>query len=322
MKSILLAITIILLSNGTAKERLNFSIVKTDIDTAIHADSLYISGKIIYDKVPAINSFGKVASLDFKVANIVARSGDYTIMIHKQAKGFYFFQEGYKEVVIDLSHFSKANRFEIHIVGEEYLQLIQAEKPIVYLYSNKPVKTTITLSPFGHLAFTYPAYENNWQVETESNGNIKDLKTGKLHPYLFWEANQPQESFHTSDGVVEGFMIQTDTVTTFLETQLAILGLNSRESTDFITYWVPRLQKKPFAVVQFLMNEEYNSTFGGIQSATKLDYMLRIGMLFEIYDVQPSIVLASPANKSHSERRGFGLVEWGGMELKNALSAL
>ncbi|MDX1350881.1 MAG: hypothetical protein R3279_11560 [Putridiphycobacter sp.] len=321
MKSILFAITILLLSSGMAKERLYYSIVKTEKDSAIHKDSLYISGKINYDKVPAINSFGKVASLDFKVAEIVARSGSFQIKIHRQSKGFYFFQEGYKEVVVDLSNYSKTNRFEVHIVGEEYLQLIQAEKPVVYLYSAKPTKTTITLSPVGQLAFTYPTYQNNWQVETVLNGHIKDLKTGKLHPYLFWEANQPQMNFDKKNGIIEGFTVKTDTIIPFLENQLALLGLNSTESTDFITYWAPRLQKKDFAIIQFRVNQQYDSVFGHIQSSTQLNYQLRVGMLFEVFNHQPTVDILPPKYALEVDRIGFGLVEWGGIELSQSLVA-
>jgi len=39
----------------------------------------------------------------------------------------------------------------------------------------------------------------------------------------------------------EGFVINFEIAQNFLEEKLKILGLNKKESTDFITYWLPIL---------------------------------------------------------------------------------
>ncbi|MFK8044959.1 MAG: hypothetical protein AB8B72_05665 [Crocinitomicaceae bacterium] len=322
MKLLLLAFAIVFTSLTFAEENRNYDIISANIDSTILGDSIVVTGIVTYEKKPPLDNFGKVASLDFKMANIVARSGGYAIKYHKSAKGFYFFQSNYKEVVIDLSSYDAANKFEININAEEFTARFQLEKPVVYLYSPYPTKTELTLSPNGELSFTYPQYDKNWQIETQENGNIKNLKTGKIHPYLFWEANQTQLDFKKEGKTIEGYVISTDTAVQFLEKQLASLGLNERESTDFITYWAPRLMQKQFATIQFMIGKDYDEVFGGIESTTLLDYQLRIGMLYEITEVKPSEKVVKPTPIIIKKRHGFSLIEWGGIELKNKLILL
>lgn len=319
MKSIFVIFTLLFCLNLHAKEKSNFTITNSNWDNSISIDSILISGRINYNKKPDLNSFGKVASLDFKVANIVARSGEYAIKISRAAKGYYFFQEGYREVIVNLQDYTDANHFQIDIVGEQYFALIQAEKPIIYLYSDKTVQTDLTLSPVGELSFTYPHYNKNWQVETQKNGDIKNLKSGKSHPYLFWEANHTNINFKNASNVFEGYLIQTDTVVQFLENRLTQFGLNAKESTDFITYWAPRLMQKQYAIIQFMIEDDYHEVFGGIHSSTPLDFKLRIGMLYEVTEFKPSLKIRTPKPILMNKRHGFSLIEWGGIELKGKL---
>ena len=322
MKVLLFALSFVFTFTLSAKEKIYYTILSATFDSSLPTDSVTIKGIVSYQKKPASNSFGKVASLDFSVANIVSRSGEYQIQYRKSAGGFYFFQEGYREVVVNLGDYSEANRFEINIYAEEFFALIQLEKPVIYLYNDTPTKTDLTLAPNGDLSFTYPQYDRNWQVETQENGDIKNLKTGKIHPYLFWEANQTKLDFKKKANTIEGYVIRTDTSVQFLEHQLTNLGLNTKEATDFITYWAPRLMQKPFATIQFTVGKDYDKVFGGIQSSTPLDYRLRIGMLYEITDVEPSVKIKAPQQTFAEQRHGFTLIEWGGIELKNKLILL
>ena len=82
----------------------------------------------------------------------------------------------------------------------------------------------------------YPKFTNKdtWNVHAEPDGtiSIKDRK----YPYLFWEAL----SYETID-LNEGFVVTDKEAEAFLEEKLDILGLNNKEKTDFITYWLPVL---------------------------------------------------------------------------------
>ncbi len=324
MKVFFIAFIIFSVHTLKAEVTPNYKIIQRSLDHTVTGDSLLITGKVHYkNELPASHNFGKVAALDFSVANIIGRSGKYQIKIHRKAKGFYYFQNGYQEVVVDLSRYTENNRFEIDIQAGQYLDLPhQAEKPVIYLYSTKPIRTNLILNPTGELTFTYPQYQDNWRVETQKNGQITNLATGKSHPYLFWEANQPNASFQAEGGIFEGYIIQTDTAVQFLENQLAAMGLNEHESTDFITYWAPRLMAKEYATIQFLLNDDYDSFFGDISSSTPLDFKLRIGMLFKVHGQKPTFKVIQPSYENIEKRHGFSLIEWGGVELRNGLVAL
>ena len=77
----------------------------------------------------------------------------------------------------------------------------------------------------------YPRFngKSTWNVYAEPNGVIK-IKD-KTYPYLFWEV----ESYDLSE-INEGFVVKGEDAEKFLEEKLKILGLNDKESTDFITY--------------------------------------------------------------------------------------
>jgi len=293
-----------------------YKIISQNWNETAPQDSITIFGKVKYDKLPANDNFGKISSLDFRTANIVKRSGDYQITIHHNAKGIYFFQNGYKEVVINLKNLDQYNNYNIDIKGETHLTQILVEKPVIYCYSPKPIETEIYLSPKGNLTFTYPIYNKSWHIRTASNGEILNLKTGKTHPYLFWEASQEKVKFNFTDQSMSAFIVKTDTIITFLENQLEKIGLNDREATDFITYWGPRLQHKEFVLIQFLVNSDYNKVFGDIDFEKRPDCMLRVGMLFSSLDNIPNSFKINPQEFEPLNREGFTVIEWGGVELK------
>ncbi|PZE17050.1 hypothetical protein DNU06_09890 [Putridiphycobacter roseus] len=308
----------------TAKADLSplYTIQEKSMQSALSKDSLYLEGKVSYTTKPGPESFGQISSLDLKTTKVFARNGNYKIVIPRSAKGIFFFQSGYQEVVINLKEYSAFNHFKINIIAKENRAVIMVEKPVIYLYSSEPVETNLTLKPKGALAFTYPKYNDGWHIRTQKNGEILNLATKKKHPYLFWEAKQTNVHFQEEDGKITAFVMDTDTVISFLETQLHSLGLNARESTDFITYWAPRLQVKKYATVQFLIQEEYNDLFGTIQSSMPIDYQLRIGMLFEVSDRMPNIAMTTPTFNHMMERNGFTLIEWGGAEIQNGIPSL
>ena len=119
----------------------------------------------------------------------------------------------------------------------------KVKKPIIYLYPEKTMDISVQLNiKESKLTTIYPKFnENNntWKVYVNTNGEIK-IKD-KIYPYLFWEA----ESYLINE-MNEGFIVKDDEAEKFLEDKLKILGLNDKESTDFITFWLPVLLKNKF----------------------------------------------------------------------------
>lgn len=185
-----------------------------------------------------------------------------------------------------------------------------AEKPVLYLYPEREQNVSVRLDVKGELTTTYPEYNEVWNVIAQPDGMLQNTATGKQHPYLFWEAEiafLPQHYQYT-----KGFCIKGDSTIFFLEETLAQLGLNPRESTDFITYWLPRMQHNKFNLIHFWVNDNYdNSSFMHI--TPKPESELRIMMEFTALDAPVNI---SPQVFKPFARKGFSVVEWGGVEVK------
>jgi hypothetical protein len=100
----------------------------------------------------------------------------------------------------------------------------------------------------------------------------------------------------------------------FFEEKLAYIGMNSREITDFITFWVPILQEEHY-VVKFYQQEACNQLATYNLSRTP-DSFLRLYVTFEPTD---EMHVLKEQTLQPIERKGFTLVEWGGMEVPSKL---
>jgi hypothetical protein len=184
---------------------------------------------------------------------------------------------------------------------------IKQKKPVIYLYPEKEMDIKVQidinrqLSEFGAI---YPKFneENNvWNVHAKPNGDIQ-IKD-KKYPYLFWEANS-----NLSTKIKEGFIVTDENAENFLEEKLKILGLNDKESTDFITFWLPVLLKNKISLCQF-QPEEYFTNFK-LNITPKPDTMIRVFLkIKKIKSVQIDIKEQTLEKK---ERKGYTVVEWGG----------
>ena len=76
----------------------------------------------------------------------------------------------------------------------------------------------------------------------------------KTYPYLFWEADS-----YIKQDMNKGFIVKSEDAENFLEEKLKILGLNDKESTEFITYWLPLLFKNKLSLCSFQTQEFFNN---------------------------------------------------------------
>ena len=151
----------------------------------------------------------------------------------------------------------------------------------------------------------YPRFngKNTRNVHAEPNGNIK-IKD-KTYPYLFWEA-ESYDSIETN----EGFVVNAEDAEKFLEEKLKILGLNDKESTDFIIYWLPILLKNKLSLCTFQTKKFFDDL--ELKVTPEPDSMIRIYLSIKKLD--------SPINIKEQkleavERKGFTVIEWGGINL-------
>lgn len=212
-------------------------------------------------------------------------------------------------------------RSQHHIVIEIYLpddEMIEVEKPVIYAYSEQTVDVSLRLETQLDLNFTYPMIgtDNTWDFNVSKDGIAID----ELYfPYLFWDAFSYTGMSHKyKDDQLVGHGLKGTEVTSFLEGQLTLFGLNDREKTDFITYWAPRMTAHEYVVVNFLIDDAYDE-ISTMQITPSPNEIRRVFMLFTPVTNESDfsgIELQTPKYEvSELKRTGFTIVEWGGSEL-------
>ena len=181
-------------------------------------------------------------------------------------------------------------------------------KPVIYLYPEKEMDISVQLNINldSKLSTIYPKFngENKtWNVHAKPNGDIQ--LNDKIYPYLFWEAQS-----YTNLDMNEGFIVNNTNAEEFLESKLNILGLNEKESTDFITYWLPVLIKNKLSLCTFQTEKFFNSIKLNINP--KPDTLIRIFLCIKKID---SPIKIKEQKLDKNERKGYTVIEWGGTSI-------
>ena len=137
-------------------------------------------------------------------------------------------------------------------------------------------------------------------MKAKINGDI--LIKDKIYPYLFWEAESyaPQETN-------EGFIVSEENAEKFLEEKLEILGLNEKEKTDFITYWLPVLLRNKLSICSF-QSKKFFDNFE-LNITPKPDSLIRVFLTIKKLDAPINV---KEQKLVSVERKGYTVVEWGG----------
>ena len=181
-------------------------------------------------------------------------------------------------------------------------------KPVIYLYPKEPMDISVQLNfEKRKLTTIYPKFngKNTWNVRAEPNGNI--LIKGRKYPYLFWEAQS-----YVEQDLNEGFIVKAEDAENFLEEKLSFLGLNDKEKTDFITFWLPILLRNKLSLCSF-QGQNYHNTMK-LNITPKPDSLIRIFLSIKKLDFPINI---KEQKLKKVERKGFTVVEWGGSDIKN-----
>jgi hypothetical protein len=230
--------------------------------------------------------------------SIKTRPGKHSFMI--------LYGTEYAEIFITAVNLKKQHRLDISLYP--YVsQVIMTEKPVLYLYPEITTKVKVEVDPKGTLNFTYPVYKDGWNVVAEPNGSL--TCNGKQFNYLFWDATQVIEKQEFK----EGFLLEKNDVISFLEEKSSAFGLTSKEQADFITYWGPRLVQNDLNLVHFVFNDDCDQ-FASLKITPKPDQLLRFYIVFR--KAEPKTNVPTPQEIPVSNRDGFDVLEWGGVELK------
>jgi len=191
-------------------------------------------------------------------------------------------------------------------VEPSYPEREMEDKPVIYLYPKETMDISVQLN-IKNSRFTtiYPKFngKNTWNVRAKPNGDI--LIKNKTYPYLFWEA----ESYALQE-TNEGFIVSEENAEKFLEEKLEILGLNEKEKTDFITYWLPVLLRNKLSLCSF-QSKKFFDNFE-LNITPKPDTLIRVFLSIKKLDNPINI---KEQKLVSNERKGFSVIEWGGSDL-------
>lgn len=182
----------------------------------------------------------------------------------------------------------------------------RTDKPILYLYPEKESNVEVKILNKDVITTTYPKYNDSWNVLVKPNGDIYD-SNNKYYYGLYWE-----EQDHIDFEFKEGFYVKSENSIEFLEDKLKILGLNEKESNEFIMYWLPKMESDGDNLVYFKQTDELQKE-DEINITPKPNTLLRIRMMLKKVKKDPKIKEQKLIQK---ERKGFTAVEWGGTLIK------
>lgn len=187
----------------------------------------------------------------------------------------------------------------------EYQSLAECGKPVIYLYPEVTSDVRVEVTPNGGFTYTDPEYpEGGWVVRAEPTGELYSQKEQQAYPYLFWEGHA--DGFGFSD---KGFVFSRETLEGDMQDLLVKTGLNEQEIYDFLEFWLPLMNEKPYVFVTFANQKDFERA-APLTISPRPDSVLRVFMSFEPLDEYKDV---EPLHLNGFERRGFTVVEWGGV---------
>lgn len=192
--------------------------------------------------------------------------------------------------------------FEV-FMDTAFSALAECGKPVVYLYPTAP--TTVSLQVGAQITVSDPVYQTGWTVLAQPNGQ---LTTADGHTYdsLFWEG----KGLGQYPAITQGRVVARANIESELRHDLLAQGLNSKESQDFLNFWLPRMPQTPFIRLTWIGTQGMNH-LAPLTVTPAPDSTLRV---FLDFAGQPTSTTAlAPQTLHTSARTGFTLVEWGGL---------
>lgn len=186
-------------------------------------------------------------------------------------------------------------------------------KPVIYLYPEESTEVSVSVDFDGKIDCTYPKYdpEEGWRVIADPDGHLYNIGDGRDYDYLFWDGT----TFRDIDSFNNAICVRRCDTSEFLEGYLEAAGLNSSEIDDFISFWLPMMEKNEYNLISFPTEEYEEMTKLNVSPAP--DTVIRVYMVFagvdEMVEVPSDKQLVYPEAIS---RDGFTVVEWGGSQVE------
>jgi hypothetical protein len=185
--------------------------------------------------------------------------------------------------------------------GGKYVIFAECGKPVIYLYPTETTRVSVQVD--AKITVSDPDYGTGWNVTAQPNGKLTN-KDGKTYDSLFWEGIGKEYP-----PITEGFVVAQKDIESTLRAHLKKLGLNEKESTDFMEFWLPKMPKTPYTRLTWFGTRQMHA-LAPLKVDPQPDTMIRIFLDFE--GLQQPVKLPEQ-RLSTIARKGFTLVEWGGL---------
>jgi len=192
----------------------------------------------------------------------------------------------------------------MRFTNNDFLPVYLAE-PVIYVYPTTAQRVHVEAKPLHSIKASIPPYRGGWDVVALPSGELAGVTDRKKYSYLFWEGLSSISPMRQ-----EGFVIPQEEVPRFFEWMLPRLGLNQRESRDFREAWLRRFHEAPYYFITFLPRATIDR-LAPLVVTPQPDAVIRVLMDFRpLWTREPVI---APELPTPPERRGFTVVEWGGL---------
>lgn len=174
------------------------------------------------------------------------------------------------------------------------------KKPAIYLYPETETRVDVRLGPKGRITRTIPVYRDKWSVTVRSDGRID-----RRYRYLFYEA----ALMNPISLPEEGWCVRQGDLRRWMDSSLRGFGLNRQEAKDFRAYWEKHLPKSKCWIIRLIRPEVVEDQLA-LNIQPRPQSLLRVILYFTPSE---TIVKLAEPEPLRFERKGFTVVEWGGI---------
>lgn len=269
---------------GSSSANYNIIINTDNIKTRLTQIGKTNNNEVIYGFTSSNDPVVKAAYENYSAG----RSANDTLSLEDFAaqKPIFVYKDGFNDYVV--------------FTGRDFAGAYGCGKPVIYLYPEKTTEVSVKVG--ADITKSEPFYNNGWNALAEPNGQL--IVDGKMYDSLFWEGIG-QEYPEIDCGKI----VEKNNIENALRQDLAQLGLNSKESQDFLDFWLPKMPNNPYIRLTWFGTSQMNK-LAPLAVSPKPDTTIRIFLDFAGLDKPidlPAQKLSAPA------RNGFTLVEWGGI---------
>ena len=193
----------------------------------------------------------------------------------------------------------------IRFNNNEFLPPFACE-PIIYLYPEAEREIEVKLGTPVNITDSTPKYKNGWNVLANPFGEITNLSDGRTYPYLFWEGWS-----YIFPIKKEGFLVKREEVPEFFSNILPRLGLDNKETSDFLEVWLPYFSDSPYYFITFI-DQEIIDKIAPLEINPKPNIVIRI--LMDYKPLEEPVKIPELKLPETPQREGFTVVEWGGLK--------